>query len=155
MKFSFSIIIALGTFIMGCSYPDKKDFNEKKNKTISVKESDACYAFIHNKDSVLLHLEIKNDIVTGDLSYNFFEKDDNAGPLIGELHGDTIFAMYKFRSEGTTSEREVAFLKKGNTYVEGFGEIQDEEGRTVFKNKKLLNFESNLILKEIDCIHKE
>jgi len=99
----------------------------------------------------MLSFIVDQNAVKGDLTYNFFEKDDNRGTLDGTMHGDTLFADYKFKSEGMTSEREVAFLRRGDTMVEGFGEIKQESGKSTFKNRKRLNFESNLILTRSDC----
>lgn len=126
---------------------------EKKARNIETSDSEleGCYAFIQNNDSILMDLKLNGNEVTGSLRYNFYEKDDNEGSLLGEVHGDTIFAVYKFDSEGKTSSREVAFLNRGNEYVEGFGEIEEKNGKMVFKNKKALNFNSNLILQKTDC----
>src|SRR5690606_14673635 len=111
----------------------------------------SCYVFVKENDSVSLSFEVEKNIVIGNLTYNFYEKDDNSGTIEGEMHGDTLFANYTFESEGTTSEREVAFLRKGDAMVEGFGEITKEAGKTVFKNRKRLYFESNLVLEQMAC----
>lgn len=112
---------------------------------------EGCYAFIQNDDSIRLKLEFNGNEVTGNLTYNFYEKDDNKGSLTGKVYGDTIIAMYNFDSEGVASFREVAFLKRGNEYVEGFGEIEEKEGKMTFKNRKNLNYDSNVILTKTDC----
>ncbi|MES2575447.1 MAG: hypothetical protein V4572_10930 [Bacteroidota bacterium] len=113
--------------------------------------SKECYLGIINKDTFSMSLEIKgNEISSGELNYNFFEKDKNEGTLAGELKGDTLFADYTFTSEGVSSVREVAFLKKGNTYTEGFGDIVENNGKVVFKNAKQLKF-GKLVLSKVDC----
>lgn len=122
-----------------------------KEEAVSMTEPLSCYAYIHNNDSILLNFTVDDNIVTGNLTYNFFEKDDNEGSVNGEMHGDTIFAVYKFQSEGKESEREIAFLKRENTFVEGFGEVIYKNEKMLFKNKNLLNFESNLILEKTPC----
>lgn len=122
-----------------------------KEEASSITEPLSCYAYIHNSDSILLNIKVDDNIVTGNLTYNFFEKDDNEGSINGEMHGDTIFAVYKFQSEGKESEREIAFLKREDTFVEGFGEVIYENEKMLFKNKSLLNFESNLVLEETPC----
>lgn len=136
------------TFVLvACNSNEQK----AKEKVLSITEPLSCYAYIHNNDTILLSIKIDNNIVTGNLTYNFFEKDDNEGSVNGEIHGDTIFAVYKFQSEGTESEREIAFLKRENTFVEGFGEATYENEKMLFKNRNLINFESNLILEKIPC----
>jgi hypothetical protein len=84
--------------------------------------SEECYSAIIKKDTISMSLNIKGkEIASGKLVYNFFEKDKNEGTLVGEIKGDTLFAEYVFVSEGVSSIRQVAFLKKGNSYIEGFG----------------------------------
>ena len=72
-----------------------------------------CYGSYADKDSVFLKIIYEGDRVNGDIVYRLFEKDKNVGNFEGTLHGDTVFAVYNFFSEGRTSTREVAFLKKG------------------------------------------
>ena len=111
----------------------------------------SCYQAIHDKDSVLLRIEVKESIVTGNLTYNLFEKDKNTGSIAGEMKGDTIFATYNFMSEGVPSEREVAFVKSGSNLVEGFGPVEDKNGKFVFKNKSALIYDTANMLTKIDC----
>ncbi|MGN6492947.1 MAG: hypothetical protein ACTHLE_13190 [Agriterribacter sp.] len=109
------------------------------------------YAYTNNKDSILLHLAIEGSKVTGDMVYSLFEKDKNTGTIDGEIKGDTIFANYTFMSEGVSSTREIAFLKKDNTLSEGFGEVEQQDNKTVFKNKSSLNFNQNIVLQQATC----
>ncbi len=111
----------------------------------------SCYVYTSAKDTVNLHLQISGNIVTGDLSYNYFAKDKNTGTIQGNMKGDTLYAEYKFMSEGTASIREVVFLKKENDFVEGYGDAEEKNGRMIFKNKSGLNFNNNLILKNVAC----
>ena len=114
-------------------------------------ESSTCYAAILGRDSLLLRVDRMSDDVTGDLSYNFYEKDDNSGTFQGRLHGDTLLADYTFQSEGTESVRQVAFLKTADGYVEGYGDIEDQGGRMVFKNTSTLDFSSGTAFKKVPC----
>ncbi len=114
--------------------------------------SEECYLGILKKDTVSMSLNIKaNQVSSGKLSFKFFEKDKNVGSLIGELKGDTLFADYTFMSEGVSSIRQVAFLKKGNTYTEGYGDIEENNGKTIFKNTKQLKFDGKIVLSKVDC----
>ena len=109
-----------------------------------------CYLLLQGKDSILMQVVVENNSAAGQLYYRFFEKDKSGGKLFGNLRGDTLVADYKFIAEGTESEREVAFLMRGDTLYEGFGEQQDAEGRMVFKDLKALRFEGKPMLKT-DC----
>ena len=103
-----------------------------------------CYGSFTDKDSVFLQLAYEGDNVRGDLVYKLFEKDKNIGSVEGRLHGDTILAVYKFVSEGKTSEREVAFLQQDGNLVEGFAPM-DESG-THFRNKEEIDFTGIVLL---------
>ena len=77
-----------------------------------------CYQGILGKDTITMNLELRgNEVTSGQLHYNFFEKDDNQGELTGLIVGDTLKAAYTFMSEGAATVREVAFLKKGKKLV--------------------------------------
>jgi len=80
-----------------------------------------------------------------------YEKDSNKGKLEGKLYGDTLIADYKFISEGIESIRQVAFLIKDSMAIEGYADIEQKDGKTVFKNLKSLDFKHGLSLTKIDC----
>jgi hypothetical protein len=111
-----------------------------------------CYAYRSGKDTILLRLQEEEGKVTGELAYRLYEKDRNQGVLAGQLKGDTLLAEYRFQSEGSPSVRQVAFLKKGDAYLEGFGEVEEREGKTVFKDVKTLSFTDNMGLRKEECL---
>ena len=115
--------------------------------------SEICYQSVHGKDTISMTLITKGDkLQYGKLSYNYFEKDDNEGTLVGAFRGDTLKAKYSFQSEGTMSVREVIFLKKANTYIEGYGPVkEDQDGKVVFKDYKEIQFDSSSPLLELPC----
>ena len=121
------------------------------DKESTVKQMNHCYVFTSEKDSIFMDLNSKGNLITGNLIYKFFEKDQNKGTLQGTIKGDTLIANYEFISEGFKSVREVAFLKKGNNFVEGHGDMTEKNGKMIFKNTRILNFNSNIILKPVQC----
>lgn len=110
-----------------------------------------CYAYIKDKDTINLKLNINGQEVTGDLAYNLFEKDKNKGTFSGELKGDTVIAEYTFDSEGMRSTRELVLLKKGEQYYEGFGDIVEKKGKTTFKNRAELKFDGSIVYSPKSC----
>ncbi len=96
-------------------------------------------------------MEVFPNVATGRLSYKFHEKDNNTGDLEGQLHGDTLLADYKFMSEGIQSTRQVIFLIKDNTAIEGYGNLEERSGKMVFKNQEEIIFGKGLILKKVPC----
>ena len=148
---------AIGILLICVFISCKKEIKEKhlvpEKAFIEEPVSKGCYRSVINKDTILMNLTLKgNELVSGNLDYNFFEKDENKGLLVGELKGDTLFADYTFMSEGVLSMREVVFLKQGNNYVEGFGDVVDDnKGKVTFKDKKQLKFDGKVVLLKVDC----
>jgi hypothetical protein len=110
-----------------------------------------CYAKLTGKDTVQLRLAMSGNTVTGSLLYKLAEKDSNKGQLQGTMHGDVLIADYTFRSEGRESVRQVAFQIKDSTAAEGYGQVEEKNGRMVFTDPKKLSFGKSMVLKEIPC----
>lgn len=111
----------------------------------------SCYSSATGKDSVHLKVEIFENVVTGNLSYKFHEKDSNKGDFEGKLHGDTLLADYTFMSEGVQSTRQVIFLMKDDVAIEGYGVMEEKNGKMVFKDTRGVTFGKGLTLKKVDC----
>lgn len=152
-------VILLGfvfvSFLVSCKKEKEIEEAPSESEKIIIDEqvSRECYRGIINKDTISMTLHIKgNELTSGTLSYIFYEKDKNEGTLIGEIKGDTLFADYTFMSEGITSVRQVVFLKKEVSYVEGYGDVVDDaKGKITFKDTKQLKFEGNIVLQKVDC----
>ena len=115
-----------------------------------------CYQGIMKKDTINLQLRIgKNQEVTGELAYLFYEKDKSNGTIVGKMFGDTLKADYTFSAEGKQNIREVVFLRKGKIVIEAYGEVEEREGKTVHKEPKKLYFDSATILTEVDCVESK
>ncbi|AXE16933.1 hypothetical protein DR864_03890 [Runella rosea] len=110
-----------------------------------------CYIYASEKDTVQMNLLRLGTKVSGDLTYKFYEKDFNQGTVEGEVRGDTLLVNYTFNSEGTSSIRQVLFLKQGENWVEGYGDVEVTDEKVNFKNPNALNFNSTLILKKATC----
>jgi len=114
-------------------------------------ESRTCYARTNKRDSTYLQLLKKGEKVTGTLNINYYEKDKNTGTIDGLVKGDTLLLDYTFNSEGTQSVRQIAFLQKDGKLIEGFGEVQEANGKTNFKSLKDLKFDGSVVLEQSDC----
>jgi hypothetical protein len=110
-----------------------------------------CYAYTAGKDTVRLILQTTQPTVAGQLIYSYFEKDRNRGTISGAMHGDTLLADYTFQSEGTTSVRQVAFVRRGSGFIEGYGDIAERNGKTVFEKPHALQFDSKNLLSPVAC----
>ena len=110
-----------------------------------------CYAHTTATDTIRLTLQTTQPTATGQLTYHYFEKDRNRGTIQGTMHGDTLLADYTFQSEGTTSVRQVAFLRRDTGFIEGFGPVVEREGKMVFTAPRTLHFDAKYTLLPVDC----
>lgn len=141
-------LLAFGGFMASCNSNDNK---ASADKSFPAADTLECYADTTNGDRVFLQIHIKGDEITGNLDYHIREKDQNHGTIRGKMKGDTLLADYFFLSEGTRSIRQVAFLKRGNSLLEGYGNIEEQNGKTVFKKDKGLSFGNGIILEKGTC----
>ena len=158
MKYSFLFLFLAAIAIASCNDEQKKpaevtttaDTSKPVENKIMIPAS-SCYSSITGKDTVFLKTEIFPNVVTGILSYKFHEKDNNKGDIDGKLCGDTLLADYKFMSEGKLSIRQVIFLIKDSVATEGYGNMEEKEGKMVFKDVKDVTFGKGLMLKKVPC----
>lgn len=113
-----------------------------------------CYAHVSARDTVRLKVEVFPNVVTGTLSYNFFEKDRNTGEIEGRLMGDTLLADYNFMSEGKRSVRQVVFLIRDGVAIEGYGASEEKDGKMVFKDLKQIDFSKGMKLSKVSCVEE-
>ena len=156
-KVSYLLAAAItGSLFFSCNSnsTQKEETNIKQEETktpVTITEPATCYALDNGKDKVAMQIGITNNEVTGDLIYNYFEKDKNSGTIKGEMHGDTLLATYTFMSEGKVSKRDVAFLKKGDEIVEGYGSVDPATDEPNFTDRSAIKFDNTFILKKTDC----
>ena len=143
-------------FLTGCNTGGKQTITAPAHDTAAPEMKImiprmVCYSGVVGNDSVFLKTEIFPNVVTGTLAYNFEAKDDSRGDIDGKLTGDTLIADYTFMAEGRTSIREIAFLLTDSSAIEGYGAMQEKEGKMVFSNKAGLNFGKGFVLQVISC----
>lgn len=113
---------------------------------------DQCYSWTSKGSVIEMSFNVNShQEVNGKLSYNIVGKDKNEGTLIGNMKGDTLIADYTFNSEGVSSVREVAFLQRENTFIEGYGDIVSANDKVTFKDKTKLKFDPKNTLIKVDC----
>ena len=148
---------AAAIFLFSCNNADPKPTSPDgveggKNGSAFVPKSNValCYAGINGRDTISMSMIVSADSIKGNLTYNLFEKDKNVGMVVLQASGDTLFGEYTFMSEGKVSIREVSFLKQGDSMVEGYGPVEEKNGRMVFSDRSQLQF-TGFPLKEVDC----
>ena len=155
-KLSALVIVILSVFI-SCKKettlpPPQIEPNPPKEAEIAEPAGDQCYTSRLNGNIVAISFNVNShQEVNGKLSYNITGKDKNEGTIIGNMKGDTLIADYTFMSEGVSSVREVVFLQKDGTLIEGYGDVVDANNKVSFKDKKKLKFDAKNTLTKSDC----
>lgn len=103
------------------------------------------YLYEQNGDTVSLHLTVNGETAAGHLTYALKEKDRNTGTFEGKVENGVLLADYTFNSEGQSSVREVAFRLDGTSAVEGYGDMEEKNGKMLFKDVSKLEY-GNMIL---------
>lgn len=144
--------------LMACSSPNRnvqeqgEQATGQQNPEKEMLSGPSCYLYATDRDTVYLVLNPPvGGKVTGDLSYDFFERDGNVGFIKGQVSGDTLIADYTFLSEGMISVREVGFLLGEDQVMEGYGDVEEVDGRMVFWHKDSLDFGNGLVMPEVPC----
>ena len=145
--------VCCGAVIVSCI---KKESATEETNRDSISKPDVtiieeCYQFTNNNDTVSLSISREEHNAKGQLIYNFFDKDDSKGTFKGVIKGDTLIAVYTFQAEGRGSEREVVFLKSGASYLPGYGDMEEQNNKQVFKNPNALKFDDIVVLKQSAC----
>jgi len=157
MKKLPALIIVIISVFISCKKettlpPPKIEPNPPKEAELVEPAGDQCYTSRLNGNIVAISFNVNShQEVNGKLSYNITGKDKNEGTIVGNMKGDTLIADYTFMSEGVSSVREVVFLQKDGTLIEGYGDVVDANNKVTFKDKKKLKFDAKNTLTKSDC----
>lgn len=151
----FGVIFIVGLF--ACNNEPKTTGTAVKDTVTPAPVNDIklpgymCFAKQSASDTFWLQLNVFEHVVTGNLNYIFREKDSNRGELEGKMNGDTLIADYTFMSEGKKSVRQVAFLVKDSVATEGYGDLEEKDGKMIFKNPRSLTFGKGIVMTRVSC----
>lgn len=123
----------------------------ESNEPIESSTLQTCYMEATGKDSVFISLEDNLGTITGKMRYKNFEKDSSFGDVVGNQNGDTLKLVYRFEAEGTTSDREIYFLKKEGNIIEGIGDQKTEGKAATYSNTANIKYDGHS-LSQVDCI---
>lgn len=118
----------------------------KQAKEASVKAG--CYMYSEGENKVVMKIIETQPRVKGTLDISYAEKDANSGSFIGEVVGDKLFIDYTYKSEGSESQREMAYLIKDEKLIEGYSDMVDNG---TFKDKSVIKYSSTMPLTFTDC----
>lgn len=159
MKYKILFFIAFSGLFVSCN-DIEKTMEEKASISVSKYEiplkeliTSECYRYINNKDTIVLHLNNVDNVINGQLYYNLYEKDNNKGVFEGTFDGDILIAYYTFKSENKNYIRQIAFKKQGYNLVEGYGDMEEKNGKMIFIDIPSIHFDTtSVVLKVIDCL---
>lgn len=152
LSFCLSVIL-----LTGCSGNSDKPENpgtdsiSSETPVTSTVSTSGCYQNQGGTDSIYLQLVDSAGIITGELEYRLTGKDANKGSISGRMRGDTLIAEYSFQSEGQSSLREIAFLRRDSTLIEGFGPVHEINGAMRFSATDSLTFNEVNALSKVPC----
>ncbi|WP_370900126.1 hypothetical protein [Chryseobacterium gossypii] len=143
------VLSALTAFLMNCN--KKAEAPEPKQETDSTAITEEtvvdtlgpksyCYMGVTGKDTVFASIDDNLGTITGKLVYKNNEKDSSKGDVTGFKSGDTLKLIYEFESEGSKSKRDIYFIQKDNTLLEGIGEQRDDNGQMKYVSEKKISY---------------
>jgi hypothetical protein len=144
-------LLAAGLGLLALAACHEQSTQATQEPTVPAPTGPQCFAHTSATDTIRLSLQTTQPTVTGQLVYRYFEKDRNQGTIQGVMHGDTLLADYTFQSEGTTSVRQVAFLRRDIGFIEGFGPVAERQGKTVFTQPRTLQYDAKYALLPVAC----
>lgn len=110
-----------------------------------------CYQMVIGKDTADMKLMVANDLITGTLKYNRFEKDANDGTVKLFWKSPYLEGWYSFESEGKLSVREIKLLINGNTLAEAYGEVATFADTFRYKYPDNLKYETKHPFEKVPC----
>jgi hypothetical protein len=147
MSLKFLAFTVLIVSLICCDEPPRS----AKNHSASNPDALGCYRYANERDTFHLKVIITDRLLTGSLVYDFGEKDKSEGIIRGQLKGDLLLADYTYRSEGTQSTRQVVFKYSSDTFTEGHGPTEMQNGKMVFSNIDSLYFSNAIIFRKLNC----
>lgn len=111
-----------------------------------------CYRFLSGPDTIRMSFDTTGNTVNGYLEYRLRVKPQpEMGPFKGYFRGDTLVGDFQFEFEGRKFTREVTFLRHGNGFREGYGEVHEVDGKLVFVSNFNLRFDPSVLLEPVKC----
>ncbi len=144
----YNTFAVLPFLLFACGNPSSNP--EKIDDQAVDKESTACYRYASNQDTITLQLSTVGDKVSGELVYDWNEKDGNRGNRIRRSQGRHLGDGLHFygRRHGIRTRRSVP--EKGDAVYIGYGEAEEKSDKWIYKNRAQLKFDA-LELKKVPC----
>ncbi|MDQ1803715.1 hypothetical protein ACNFU2_04460 [Chryseobacterium sp. PTM-20240506] len=150
---------SLSFFLMNCNKKSEPVTPKVETDSVAVEEpvvdtlgtKSFCYLGVIGKDSVFASIDDNLGTISGKLAYKNSEKDSSKGDITGFKSGDTLKLTYEFQSEGTKSKRDIFFIQKDNTLIEGIGDHKEEGGQSKYADEKKVAYKDGPKMNVADC----
>lgn len=121
----------------------------ESNVVVGQDSIEGCYVATLAKDVYTLTvLDQSGGTFSGNLSFKNFEKDSSSGTYNGTYADGILLGEYAFQSEGMDSVMQVIFKKTGESFVRGYGDV-DETG-TRFTSLSDITYDTNAVFVKTD-----
>lgn len=143
------ILYCFGAIVLLSACAKKTENNDMVTSTVTNSNQtdfSGLYSYQQNGDTITLQLMVDGTKADGNLLYALNEKDQNSGTFIGEIKDGILIANYTFSSEGVLSERQIAFKLNDTSAVEGYGDVEEINGKMLFKDAENLEYGTGLVL---------
>lgn len=146
------VIIILGIFAYRAFTPSSSveepvDVIESEEENLDLADTTTssiigCYVAGTENDIYTLRINSQEEeMVTGTLEFNNYQKDSSQGSFNGIFEDGILLGDYSFSSEGMDSVMEVIFKQRGEDFVRGYGEVTNEG--TEFVDTQDIEYEVN------------
>ena len=110
-----------------------------------------CYIEILQRDTFTIKLEQTKNAVTGNLTFDNYEKDGSTGAVHGTIEGNIIKLWYNFESEGMNSVMEVYFRKEGESLLRGIGPVNVKGDTSYFIDHSAIQYVRDQAFNKLSC----
>jgi hypothetical protein len=152
----FTILLLLKHYKpFGHGGPSRADVQKEKKEEAKTQNTDnslGCYMRVLGRDTFVAKLQQSpGEIITGNLSFDNFEKDASSGKVSGKEQDGIISLWYTFHSEGIQSVMEVYFKKTADGLIRGIGDMKTRGDTAYFVHPQAISYPEKDIMKKIPC----
>lgn len=150
---SILAVSAAGLILISCQQKEEKNETVIEETTVEQTAPEPmaekeCYLKVIAKDSIIVEIEHNGDSISGIYHWKPFEKDKKISTYKGVMKGNMANVLASSQQEGMNYEEEVIFTVTDNKLAVKFGEMIEEDGIWIYKDK---NSTSEQVLDKVDC----
>lgn len=153
MKLFFTVISCC-SFLFACNSNTASDTSKAdtvaNRAPVNLTARNACFQLIVKQDTFDINYTRSGDSINGTMRFNPFEKDKSIGTIQGTFSGDTLKLFYNFRSEGTSSVRQIYLKQEDDELITATGDEYTKADSALLKDPSKIRFDG-MVYKKTDC----